>query len=295
MTVYDKVLEPVITKLIAELDTYQRTGKYTRPFNINNAYNVETRRDYQGINVLLLGLSTHQSPVWGTFLQWQRLGYKVTGGKGCGFAVFSPPLHKKEYDDDGNLVAEYQRPSKAYHVFNSEDVSHAESGESYTYEIKNTDQRDVVIDAFIKRVGATIKTGDYAAYSPSQDVITMPTFDEFINSNAYYSTLSHELVHWSGASHRLNRDTVVHRDTLTAKAKEELIAELGSILLGVHLKLPLDEMRQDHYEYLFSWLQALKNDRSYFRDALKEATSAVHYIKERADNQVEQHSELIDA
>jgi antirestriction protein ArdC len=73
-------------------------------------------------------------------------------------------------------------------------------------------------------------------------------------SEGYYSTLVHELTHWSGASRRLGRD-FGKRFGDDAYAAEELVAEIGAAFLCAELQIT-QETRADHAQYLARWLFA---------------------------------------
>jgi putative DNA primase/helicase len=49
-------------------------------------------------------------------------------------------------------------------------------------------------------------SGDRAYYRPSTDSIHLPLKEQFPSAGDYYSTLLHELGHWTGHATRLNRD-----------------------------------------------------------------------------------------
>ena len=51
-----------------------------------------------------------------------------------------------------------------------------------------------------------VEGGDRACYVPSKDMIRMPDRGRFVDREAFYATLCHELIHWSGADTRLNRN-----------------------------------------------------------------------------------------
>ncbi|MCY4143244.1 MAG: zincin-like metallopeptidase domain-containing protein [Gammaproteobacteria bacterium] len=88
----------------------------------------------------------------------------------------------------------------------------------------------------------------YAAYSPSGDVVMMPTLEHYsvtaeqIDRNAttdgvaqYWATLWHEVVHWTVHESRLDRER--HLEWGDAiYAFEELVAELGSAYLCGYLE-----------------------------------------------------------
>lgn len=79
---------------------------------------------------------------------------------------------------------------------------------------------------FIDATKADIRVGgDRACYVPSKDFITLPPEQAFTGREHYLATILHELGHWSGAKHRLDRD-MEGRFGTRQYAAEELVAEL---------------------------------------------------------------------
>jgi antirestriction protein ArdC len=140
-------------------------------------------------------------------------------------------------------------------------------------------------DTFVVATRAIIEHGrTRACYHIVDDLIEMPDRNRFIGntgmeaSQAYIATILHELVHWSGAKHRLDRDLTVGMD-MTARAAEELVAEIGAAFLCADLGVS-NTPRPDHAAYVASWLQALKEDgRAIFR-AAHLANVATNYLHE---------------
>lgn len=56
----------------------------------------------------------------------------------------------------------------------------------------------------------------------------MPLINSFKDCGIYYSTLFHELIHWSGDKSRLNRFDV-NKMNYQQYESEELVAEIGSM------------------------------------------------------------------
>nr|WP_246756199.1 zincin-like metallopeptidase domain-containing protein [Bradyrhizobium diazoefficiens] len=92
------------------------------------------------------------------------------------------------------------------------------------------------------------------------------------STEAYYSTLLHELSHWTGPAHRCNRD-LSGRFGTEAYAMEELVAELGSAFLCLELGITA-EPRADHAQYLTHWLKLLKADKRAIATAASTASQA---------------------
>jgi antirestriction protein ArdC len=105
---------------------------------------------------------------------------------------------------------------------------------------------------------------------------------DFISVEQYYSTAFHELCHWTGAKHRLNRDfTGKYRDA--KYSFEEIVAELGAAFVCAHLGIKA-ELR--HAGYIQGYLEVLKeDDRAFFRAAAK-AQQAVDFLRA--------HSEVVE-
>jgi antirestriction protein ArdC len=95
----------------------------------------------------------------------------------------------------------------------------------------NQDQRESLADRFIASTGADFREGNRApCYVPSKDFISMPAFRRFKSRRVLHDAF-HELTHWTGAKHRLDRDFSGRFGT-QAYAAEELVAELGAAFLN---------------------------------------------------------------
>ena len=95
-------------------------------------------------------------------------------------------------------------------------------------------------------------------------------------AEGFYSTLCHELVHWSGAKHRLDRD-LTGRFGSESYAMEELVAELGAAFLCGDLGIT-PEPRTDHASYVASWLKILKQDKKAVFTAASKASEAARWL-----------------
>jgi antirestriction protein ArdC len=114
----------------------------------------------------------------------------------------------------------------------------------------------------------------------------MPAIEAFRQPLFYYSVLSHEATHWSGAKSRLNRD-MSGRFGSERYAFEELVAELGAAFLAASLGLPTDP-RRDHAPYINSWVSILKNDRRAIFTAAAKAQEAVDWMTTKGVTELEE-------
>jgi hypothetical protein len=121
-------------------------------------------------------------------------------------------------------------------------------------------------------------TGAY--YSPHDDRVNIPDSNRFLDKNgqsatqAYYVVVFHEIVHWTGVKARLARSCFDDYET------EELVAELGAVMLMRHFGLELGNIGR-HAHYFQQWLSRTPNKRAAKATAKYEAERAVRYILER--------------
>ncbi|MFL0694481.1 MAG: zincin-like metallopeptidase domain-containing protein [Agrobacterium tumefaciens] len=95
-------------------------------------------------------------------------------------------------------------------------------------------------------------------------------------AEGFYSTLCHELIHWSGSKGRLSRD-LSGRFGTEAYAMEELVAELGAAFLCGDLGL-VPEPRLDHALYIKHWLTVMKSDKKAVFTAASKASEASNWL-----------------
>ena len=96
------------------------------------------------------------------------------------------------------------------------------------------------------------------------------------STEAYYSTLAHELIHWSGGATRLDRLKTGGKRS-TEYAFEELVAELGSVFLNVSYGIKT-KPSQDNAQYLNGWISKLQNDHKYITTAMTQASKAIDHL-----------------
>lgn len=165
------------------------------------------------------------------------------------------------------------------------------------YAVFNADQCDGLPDHFLRappvdedlraavRVSAleavparVVHGGDVACFVPSTDVVRMPPAEAFTDAAAYQATLGHELVHWTGHESRLAR-TFGTTMRSPAYAAEELVAELGTVLLGLRLGLnPGATVDPAHVSYLAHWSQMFKDRPAALIHASAQAQKAVDLL-----------------
>lgn len=249
--------------------------------------NAHTGLTYRGVNVVGLWaqamLRGYPGGWWASFRQWSQLGAHVRRGEHGTTVVFyrhvkTAPADEPEEPERTRLVA------RASHVFNQAQV---EGWEPPVPDCPDPVRTIEGADAFVAGTGAVIRHGGVrACFRLDEDCIEIPDRDRFVGSptssasEAYYSTLLHELTHWSGAPDRLDR-TFGQRFGDAAYAMEELVAELGAAFLCADLQIA-NQPRPDHAAYLSAWLKVMKSDRRAIFTAAARARDAVAFLEERA-------------
>lgn len=151
---------------------------------------------------------------------------------------------------------------------------------------RNLVRQNSTVDNLIAGLGVKLTEEKAGAwFSPDENLINIPPKqlfkgkDEHEATYRYYHTLLHELIHWTGHESRLDRLNISFFGS-TSYAREELIAEAGSLILMQKLGLELSEMDQ-HKDYFKSWLDSAGDREEAMAYAMKEAERAVNYILER--------------
>src|SRR4029453_8537726 len=88
---------------------------------------------------------------------------------------------------------------KGYTVFNAEQV---DGLPGHFYATPLPVSRDMArlegVERFFTATGARVRHGGAMAfYSPSLDLVQMPEFQTFRDTESYYATLAHEMTHWT--------------------------------------------------------------------------------------------------
>lgn len=140
------------------------------------------------------------------------------------------------------------------------------------------------VDGVVKALNVKWKHGmDGAFYRPATDEVNIPPercfFDKDGQSatSAYYIVMFHELVHWTKARGRLNRRGSTSRREY---AREELVAELGAVMLMKHFGIEIGNEGR-HALYFQVWLGRTGDQDDAIKHARHEAARAVKFIINR--------------
>jgi len=241
---------------------------------------------YRGINVALLwgaaDMKGYRHHTWMTFNQAKALGGCVRKGERATPIVYWGTFKAQADDADEGDDGKARLFAKAYSVFNIEQIDGLPERFFEPATVEPSETRIAKADAWAVATGADIRHGgSQAFYSPKGDFVQVPPFAAYGEPERYYSTLCHELTHWSGAKARLDRQ-FGKRFGDKAYAFEELVAEMGAAFTCARLGIE-NETREDHASYLASWLNVLKADKRAIFTAASKAQAACDYLFDLAE------------
>ena len=252
--------------------------------------NMVSKKQYRGINRLVLNLAANLlgSSTFATYKQWKEKDRQVKKGEKGHKICFFKTLEYSDPDESG----EDEEKTKSIPMIRISTVFAESQLEDYVpppvEERTNQVELQESVENLIKTLEIKVENRyrNSAFYRPSEDFINMPLMEDFVGTEtsspteSYYATLLHECVHWTKHSSRCDRKLTGNFGS-AEYAKEELVAELGSAFLAQDLGVST-ELREDHVQYLNSWLTALKGDKKYIFKASAMAQKAVDWINEHS-------------
>lgn len=114
------------------------------------------------------------------------------------------------------------------------------------------------------------------AYLPTQDMIRFPLPQNFKTSDDYYYTIFHELGHWTGNEHRLNRETLYSPFESEQHSIEEITVELVSAFICGVLGIGTSEQSANYITNHF--YEGTSGNTLNLHKAVFEAARAANFI-----------------
>lgn len=297
--------ESKVGTVISQIEDLMSTGQFRLRWDAAPC-NFETKRKYNGLNLLLIAFTQMLNPeakskYWLTLNQANKLGFRITkGAKSTSIICWISNKYKvEETDENGNkeTVSKSGRLfPKPYNIFNIKQTT----AEFELEEPAKTVSFDENLQKLKNMMDATDvgfkEGGDRACYSPLRHEIKMPQFCYFIGESQelkeqfYLTTLAHELAHSTMQKLRpahyygfINQNVLEPMST-ALYAKEEVVAELTAALLCATLGIE-KQVLPDHAGYVHGWLQAAKKESPlYFNTACKLAGLAHDYLMSKIDS-----------
>ena len=274
--------------------------------------NYNTKRPYSSSNKIILTsvqmVKGYDFNSWVTFKGAKDLGGNVKKGEKGTQVVFWKVIMRDVLDKEGNPVLDSkgnpkEKPIyflKTYTVFNIAQCEGFPMPDKPKTATSGLPDVDAKAHSFVYnyskaqpslKIQSTIKS-DRAYFSPRDDKIVVPTIEqatqkalsmgqtEWDGLEHFYSTLFHEMVHSTGTKDRLNRPTLVETSYFGDHnySKEELVAEIGSAVLGAKAGVASERVMDNTKAYCKGWASKLKDQPSWILWAGTQSEKATNYI-----------------
>lgn len=284
------IYQTVTDQLVAAIEA--GAGQWRMPWHHTTAPTMRPTsaagRRYTGINRVILWATADalgfQSGIWATYQQWKASGAQIRKGEGGTHVVLWKKIERQDQaeSDDGDEGESRARFfARSFVVFNRDQVEGADASE--LTEPAPMAPNVAEAQSLLESVGVPVEYGIHDAhYRPDLDRIYMPSRSAFDSDLDLVSTLAHELVHATGSTSRLARESLrdYHKDR-SWRSREELVAEIGAAMVMADLGLA-SIPRPDHAAYLASWLTVLRHDPRAIFKAAAQAQAALDWIHTHA-------------
>ena len=278
-----------ITEMM-EQDGLQWVNRWRTPLPCCNGV---TGRPYRGVNMLttaifLMSRETDDPrfiPRSHLFNTDEPVGKVRKGERGIPIIFYGVGQNKEE-----DTTFRFGKVYYVWHVSQLDDVDHERliplADKPDTFDVG---ARDKAVEDWIDGTGVTVRyDGASAFYHPASDSVCVPPLENFLPHRGidavefFYSTIFHELVHAAGAKHRLDRDKKYH--TTQGRAFEELIAETGSVILGMQLNVQT-QPREDNAAYVKGWIEKIRERPNALFEAITAAQASVDFFNNLQDQE----------
>ena len=292
------------------------TAPWMKPWKANeyvDDFNPVTKTTYKGINSVILPFIREfefrsSDPRWYTFNNAKEQNLIVKKGEKATPIVFygTVPIGKdgKELavDEEGKPIGDVLRfrpMLRFYKVFHASQLGvpqfdkdgnllRDKTGEVISKPIEAFEQSKVetidfkpiaAAEKLLQQSGARIyhDQSEKSFYNTETDSIHLCPKEQYISESLYYGTALHELTHWTGSTQRLDRSLDTYGLDIESRAREELIAEIGSYALCKDLKLDFNP--QNSTAYVQSWCEFLHDKPEEIMKATYAALEAKEYIQ----------------
>ncbi|WP_375778906.1 ArdC family protein [Bradyrhizobium sp. ma5] len=282
-SLYDEITSKIIRELEAgRVPWVQPWGTPAANAALAMPKSAATRRQYSGINVLILWSATTErgftGQSWLTFRQALSLGGHVRKGERGTTVVYADrfvPVEEKRRASETGDEAQAIPFLKRFTVFNTDQCDNLPSEVATTAPPPPPGLIEPRVDKLIKATGINFRIGgNRAFYVPAEDYVQVPPPQAYYEPINWHRTALHELAHASGHPSRLNRDLSGSYGT-RKYAFEELVAEISSAFSCASLGIA-PTVR--HADYIGCWLDVLREDNRAIVRAASQASKAADYL-----------------
>ena len=270
----------ITDKILSQLDG--EVIPWTKPWVVspNGIISYATGKPYTSlVNRMMLDFAGE----YATFNAIKKAGGKVISGKGSGKPVVGGGSYAVKDEETGEVTGHRFGRSVNYVFRIGTDTEGIEPKYRDKWEHggipSGDDEVFSIVKSYCERTGVTlIGGGNTAFYSPKQDSIQVPGWENFSNLPQFWSTVFHEIAHSTGHPKRLDE---LHKDKFgdSSYAQEELRAEITACLCIGRLGLDTTKCITETVAYCQSWRNRIKNFKAAeFSEVCNKAQIACDYI-----------------
>ena len=296
--IYKMITDQIIASLEADIVPWHKPWAAT-----GSPQNAITKREYTGINRILLQASKFVDSRWISYKQAAAKGGNVRKGeKSTAITWWGKVTNHDKQSCPGRKACEAMETGtnckrfkmlRYYRVFNVEqcdglDLEPLAIGETPEPIAIHTEAQRVLDEYISREDGLALEHGceggcgdpGGAHYIPSLDIIHLPKRDTFKTMEGYYSTAFHEAGHSTGKKDRCDRKDWTGSYTMHSggRSREELVAEFTSAFVSEATGLDNTLEAGQHAAYVKSWLKHLKANPKWAVEAAGYAQKAANRI-----------------
>lgn len=274
-SVYNIITDRIIKQLESGV------APWRKPWTAKLPVNLISQKPYRGLNVLTLASQGYPSRFWLTFNQANKLGGRIRKGERSSPVIYWNLGEEREYTTrEGETRVSKPFLLRYSNVFNLSQTENIDLPASALQEIRTNnpiEDCERIVAEMPNR--PMLEQSNKAWYSPSRDVVGMPSIGLFCSSEEFYSTYFHELTHATGHKSRLGRDGFESVQSFGSESysREELVAEMGAAMLcgvtGIE-----NRTLENSAAYLKTWIERLKSDSRLIVTAASAAQKAADFI-----------------
>ena len=278
MNTYTTITERILKQLEAGVIPWHKTWSAGLPQNLL------TGKEYRGINILALGLEAFSSRYWVTYRQALQLGGHVRRGERATAVIYwkwrTPEEleHLEAKTGKANLAPCHPFTSAVFNLDQVEGIARPDD-ETPNLSNRRMEIAERMLSTTPKMPEIVHARTNEPAYNLALDRITLPHLTQFDSVDEYYATLFHELIHASGARHRLNRFAEAEGDRRERYSFEELVAEFGGAFLCGFAGITNPKTEALQASYIQGWATVLRQDPRMILKAASAAQRAADYVR----------------
>lgn len=301
----NSVQDIIVERLLKKIEN-DKVLPWQKPFAFASI-NWSTEKEYIGINKFLLDGGEYITPKQlETYNKKMETNYWFEKGTPYELVVYYGPTFKpltdKQQEDiekkginsmyysklkrSGNELLIQSWILRYYTVYNIKYIKDKEGNQLPSKLGRIFEERitapDEIMRKYCEGTGVKVieKAIDQAYYTEKDDIVVLPEMQYFNSNEAYYRVLFHELSHSTGIESRLNRECFKkYHAKKEERSREELIAEVGSLLLSSEAGFREDtDLAKNSENYITSWVKWMKENAHEVVLGMQQAEKVKNYI-----------------